>query len=81
LVPKTAAAPRIVNIVSNLRAMVIFSLFFGGLPTFAGQPRRAYVRNVVSGGFVAFSGRREENLAETGLLDDTGCRPTLRRPL
>jgi hypothetical protein len=35
---KTGTAPCTVNIVSNLRAMVIFSLFFGGLPTCAGQP-------------------------------------------
>jgi transposase len=35
---KTGAAPCIVSVVSNLRAMVIFSLFFGGLPTCAGQP-------------------------------------------
>jgi hypothetical protein len=54
--------------VSNLRAIGIFLYFPDELPNCAGQPRPAYVRNIVSGHFVAFIDRRKEKPAEAGQI-------------
>jgi len=56
-------------IVSNLRAMGIFSLSIDELPSWLGQPRPDYVRNVVSSHFVAFiRSAKETPPAKRGLL-------------
>jgi hypothetical protein len=61
-------------IVSNLRAIDIFSLFSDVLSTFAGQPHQAYVRNIVSGHFVAFIGLpKRKTPPKRGLCGRSRC--------
>ena len=69
-----SAKPRC--IVSNLRATGIFPYFPDGLPNCAGQPHRAYVRNIVSAHFVAFIGRRKKKPApKRGMSEEVRFTP------
>ena len=67
-----SALPRC--IVSNLRAIGIFSLFSDELPTCARQPRAACVRNVVGGHFVAFtrSANEKTSMLRVGSMRKSG---------
>jgi hypothetical protein len=59
-----SASPRC--IVSNLRAIGIFLYFPDELPNCAGQSHPAYVRNIVSGHFVAFIRSAKEKPRRSG---------------
>src|ERR1700682_5667873 len=54
-------------VLSNLRAIGIFSLSADELSTYAGQPRRAYVRYVVSVHFVARTRRQKKTHCRNGI--------------
>jgi hypothetical protein len=60
-------------IASNLRAIGVFPYFPDGLPNCAQQPHPAYVRNIVSGHFVAFIGRRKEKPSPKRGLSEEGA--------